>query len=157
MQKPEYIIHKAHKIPELKGLWDGPVWRQADTLDVNQFHSESASHRPVTKAKLLYDNNAIYAIFLVKDRFVRCLHTNYQDMVCKDSCVEMFIQPKINKGYINFEINCGGTPHCSYIENPERTPEGFKKYTHIPKKWGNQVKIYHSLPRIVDPEIADGI
>ena len=77
---------------------------------------------------MLYDANGLYGIFRVQDRYVRCVRTQYHDAVWKDSCVEFFAQPKPDRGYFNFEFNCGGAFLCSYITNPERTPDGFKEY-----------------------------
>jgi hypothetical protein len=51
------------------------------------------------------------------------------DEVWKDSCVEIFLQPKPDAGYFNLEMNAGGAHLCCYIEDPERVPGGFKKFT----------------------------
>jgi hypothetical protein len=71
-----------------------------------------------------------------------------------DSCVEFFVRPKSGKGYFNFEFNCGGNLHSSYILDNTRTPNGFKDIDFLAKTELRQVKIYHSLPKIVDPEIT---
>ncbi|MCL5995636.1 MAG: carbohydrate-binding family 9-like protein [Chloroflexi bacterium] len=152
-----YLVRRARTTPELKGDWDGPAWRQADVLAVAHFRPESSWHRPVTEARLLYDDRSIHVLFRVQDRYVRSIHTDYLAPVCRDSCVEWFARPKPDKGYVNFELNCGGTLHCSYIEDPTRTADGFKRFSFVPASLAAQVQIYHSMPRVVTPEIEQPV
>lgn len=44
---------------------------------------------------------------------------NANDPVCKDSCMECFLDvfPTLNKGYINFEMNALGTCLCAFGPN----------------------------------------
>lgn len=150
-----YKVRYAQLSPELKGSWDGAAWQQVDTLDIDCFRREGSGHKPKTSARLLYNDEGILGIFRVEDRYVRCVHTQYGEAVYKDSCVEIFFRPKANRGYFNFEFNCGGALLCSYITNPERTPDGFKEYVLIPKEEGRPVQISHSMPQVVNPEIAE--
>jgi Carbohydrate-binding family 9 len=150
-----YPLRPARQRPELKGLWNSPAWQAAALLEIAHFRSESSDHRPLTQAKLLYDLKHIYGLFRVQDRYVRSVYRRFQDPVCRDSCVEFFVQPHGAQGYFNFEFNCGGTLLASYIVDPERTPAGFKTFTRITKEDSRRVSIYHSLPRVVDPECQD--
>jgi hypothetical protein len=70
-----------------------------------------------------------------------------------DSCVEIFLQPRPDKGYFNFEFNCGGSLLCYYVVDPTRVTGGFRDYTPIPESDGQQITIYHSMPPKVEPEI----
>jgi len=124
-----YTVRPAHIRPDMQGAWSGAAWEQADTLEIANFRPESSDHRPRTYARLLYDRDGIFGIFLVRDRYVRCVHTHYMDPVYKDSCVEFFVQPKADRGYFNFEFNCGGSLLCFYIVDPTRVPNGFKDFT----------------------------
>ncbi|MBI4560075.1 MAG: carbohydrate-binding family 9-like protein [Candidatus Hydrogenedentes bacterium] len=150
----EYVVKHTATRPELSGCWHGPVWDHAKTLTVERFHPYSSAHRPKTRAKLLYDDSGIFVFFRVEDQYVRCTHTEYQSAVYRDACVECFIQPKPDKGYFNFEINCGGTMLLKYIEDARRGPGGFAKSEDVPWPLAKQVQIYHSLPHIIDPEIT---
>ncbi len=152
MRQPQYTIRRVTVRPELEGRWHGPAWSWADTLDVAWFHPRSSDHRPRVQARVLYDDEALYVAFRVDDRYVRAVHTEYNGPVCLDSCVECFVRPRPDLGYFNFETNCGGTLHLSYVEDPTRTPDGFKKRTFVPEGQGGAVRIYHSLPRRVEPE-----
>lgn len=149
-----YKVKFAELRPEMKGLWDGPAWMQADTLDLIHYRPEGSGHRPKTGARLLYDKDGIFGIFRVEDRYVRSVRTHYGEPVYKDSCVEFFVKPGPDKGYFNFEFNCGGTFLCNYIINPERTGEGFREFISVPEEEGRLVIVHHSLPDVVDPEIA---
>jgi hypothetical protein len=153
---PRYTIRHTRVRPEMCGRWSGPVWAQADTLQVAHFRPESRDFYPQTSAKLLYDADGIYGIFDVQDRYVRCTRVGYLASVWQDSCVEFFVQPKRDRGYFNFEFNCGGSLLCSYVVDPARGPGGeLADATRLPASIGKQVQIYHSLPQVVDPEIAE--
>ena len=141
----------------LSGDWDGPVWREANVLEVGHFRPESSDHRPRTLVKALYDAEAIHVLFRVEDRYVRCVQTEYMSAVHTDSCVEFYVRPRPDRGYLNFVVNCGGALHCSYIEDWRRTPTGFEKYTPLPEELGRRVEVYHSMPPVVDPEVAEPV
>lgn len=102
----------------------------------------------------MYDPAGLYGLFRIFDRFVRCVHTEFMDPVCNDSCVEFFVQPKPDGGYFNFEFNCGGTLLASYIKDPRRTSGGFRDFTPLTPEDGRLVAIFHTLPRVVDPELT---
>jgi hypothetical protein len=137
---------------------DDPAWSAAAELSVDQFHPKSSTHRPITRARLLYDETNLYVRFSVSDRFVRSVQTEYQSRVSTDSCVEFFIQPHKSAGYLAFEINCGGALLLYYIEDPTRTPESlFRKYTIVPWQHGKMVQVVTSMPYTVEPEITTDV
>jgi hypothetical protein len=150
-----YAVRAAATPPKLDPDWHDPLWAQAETLEIACFRPESSEHHPRTFARLLHEPRGIHGLFQVHDRYVRSLRTNYHDEVWKDSCVEFFAQPKPEGGYFNFEFNCGGAFLCSHIINPERTPTGFKAFTKVPAALGQTIQVRSSLPRQVEPEIAD--
>jgi hypothetical protein len=132
--------------------WDGPHWAAAEEARIEHFHAAGSSHRPVVRAKLMYDAANLYLRFRVEDRFVVANHTEFQDPVWQDSCVEFFVQPRGTGGYFNFEINCGGALLSYYIEDPTRTADGFAKFTKLSADHGQRIRISHSLPGTVIPE-----
>jgi hypothetical protein len=150
-----YILKRA--TTEVPGgcEWESPAWRDAGTLRVNHFHQKSSSHRPKVEARAIYDEKRIHVLFGVEDRYVRSLCTKYQGSVCRDSCVEFFVQPVAGKGYFNYEVNAGGTLHLSYVEDHRRTSRGFGKCTLLPPELGKLVDIRTTLPPRVDPEITE--
>ena len=153
MTMVSYDIHPASRKPEFNGEWNGRVWGAVSTLDISHFRPESSDHRPKTQAKLLYGHDALYGIFRVEDRFVRCVHRRHQDPVYKDSCVEFFVQPLDRGGYFNFEFNCGGTLLASYVKDHQRIDNGFAGFVRLTKSDVRDITVFHSQPNIIDPEV----
>ncbi len=149
---PEYVIHMVEAQPEMTGKWEGPSWSKVAARDIDHYRPESSPHRPVTRFKLQYDRRGLYGIFKVKDRFVRCIHTDYQSDVFKDSCVEIFLQPKVGQGYFNFEFNCGGALLAYHILDPSRSNGKFRDYVVLSGETDSLIKRFHSTPVTVDPE-----
>lgn len=138
----------------MQGLWDGSVWQNVPVLEVNSFRPESSAHRPQTLCKLLYDQERLYGIFHVDDQYVRCINTGFQTDVYKDSCVELFLQPKSTGGYFNFEFNCGGALLASYVTDPARVNGRVKECKQLLPDDDRQIQRYHNLPDVVEPEIT---
>ena len=150
-----YHVSRAEKPPELQGSWDGNAWRNVPALEVSAFRPEGSAHRPRTDCKLLYDAEAIYAIFRVQDYYVRCVHAGFQADVYKDSCVELFLKPQAGSGYFNFEFNCGGSLLASYVTDPTRVGGRVKECVLLGVEDDAQIRRFHSLPAAVEPEIAE--
>ena len=130
---------------------------RAEVGRITNLRPESSEHRPETTFRVLHDGASLYVRFDVRDRYVRSVQTAYQSPVCTDSCVEFFVQPKPGKGYFNFEVNAGGTLLLYFVEDPARTPQGLAKFTPVSDDWGRRVEIRSSLPRVVEPEIAEPV
>ncbi len=153
-----YHICNNLKIKNLSIDWDSLCWRDAQIAEINLFHPGSSDHMPQTLVKIQYNDQGIYLLYKVKDRYVRSIYTDYNSKVNEDSCVEWFIKPPESKGYYNFELNAGGTLHVNYIVDPERDSRGQRKdIRSIPEQHSKQIKILSSLPRVVDPEIKKEI
>ncbi len=153
----EYLIRKTVTPIASPVNWEAAVWQNAETLEVKNFRPESSDHRPRVAARLLYDLAGIHGLFRVQDRYIRCVRTEYNSQVWKDSCVEFFVQPKPDAGYFNLEMNCGGAFLCWHIIDPTRTPEIFKQFTRIPWEIAKEIKTHTSLPRTVEPEITEPV
>ena len=161
--RPVYTVKRASGRPALEGRWRSRVWRRANTLEVTHFlpHStedlSDSGHRPVTETRVLYDDKGIYVHFRVNDRYVRSVATEYRGRVWEDAAAEFFVQPKAHRGYFNFEINCGGTMLLSYHEHPLYKGPVFRKAGAVPWELASQVVIYHSMPEVVEPEVAEEV
>jgi hypothetical protein len=155
----EYVVTKRPSAPPAEASWDGEYWADVPALKVEQFHPRSSDHRPVVEAKLAHSSDALHVFFRVQDRYVRAVAEKLNDMVCRDSCVELFIQPPGRDEYINFEINCGGTMLASFVEDPRRPDRStpMKKFTPLTASQASRVRIEASLSKIVEPEIPDPI
>lgn len=150
-----YTLKRTAQPPQLSGDWDGSIWSQADTGLIAHYLPNSTAHHPRVQFRMLYDAAWVYVLFRVEDQFVRCVQTEFNGSVCRDSCTEFFVEPIAGKGYFNFEVNCGGTMLCYYVEDAERVGEGFRKSTALTPEQGAQVRLYHSLPQVVEPEISE--
>jgi hypothetical protein len=144
-----YHIHKLDEPHEINAVWEKYPWKEIPSLQLNHIMGEKPDHFPRTEAKLAYDNESIYVIFRVQDRFVLSKHSNHQDPVYKDSCVEFFFIPgeDTELGYFNLEMNCGGTMLFHHQLKPR---EGS---VDIHPRHISEIEVAASLPKIVDPEI----
>jgi hypothetical protein len=149
-----YTANPALGNAPLDPAWESPLWQRAEEACINQFHLAGSSHRPDARARLLFDAANLFLRFRVEDQFVVARHTQFQDPVWRDSCVEFFVQPRASGGYFNFEINCGGALLSYFIEDPARTADGFAKFTRLSPEQGAQIDISHSMPSSVVPEQA---
>lgn len=152
----EYRIRAAAPPPPGAG-WEDPAWGRADTLELAHFRPEGSDHRPRTRARLLHGAGGLHGLFLVEDRYVRSVHTRFQDPVCEDSCVELFLEPRAGRGYFNFEFNAGGTLHASHVSDPRRVPGGFAGFTPLTEHDARRVAVRASLPSVVDPEMDEPV
>ncbi len=160
-----YLVKPVNKILPLGHPEFAESWQHAGIADVWNFHTKSSSHRPKTQVRCLYGPRDLHIWFHVRDRYVRCVHTDYQSRVSQDSCVEFFLTPisahpksPEKVGYFNFEVNCGGTMLLYYItDNTRRDDRLFESYVEVPEVLGKLVSIEHSMPRIVDPEIQSDV
>jgi hypothetical protein len=150
-----YCVKRASGDVPVLADWDAPSWRDVPPLTVEAFRPESSDHHPATSVKLQYSDDALHLAYLVEDRYVRAVSPGYNAGVCTDSCVEFFVRPAPEAGYLNFEMNCGGTMLIHYIEDWRRTATGFEKCTPVPEELGRTVSVAASMPARVDPEIAE--
>ena len=147
----KYSVRKADLPTKLDGCWDKSFWEGADTLILENYMGEKPAHFPGTQARLLYDENYLYIIFRVEDRYIRAVSQKFGDAVYCDSCVEFFFTPgtDIGAGYFNIEMNCSGVMlMCHQASRGQNCvvvkPEDLDK-----------IEIFHSLPKIIEPEITE--
>lgn len=144
-----YKVTRLKEAIEINGKWEKPEWENIEAIELNNFIKEKPGFWSSTSVKMVYDDNNLYVIFNVHDRYVRCITTKINGPVWKDSAVEFFFSPNVNLPleYFNLEINCGGTPLLGYHPS---SAEAQPTIDDIRK-----IEIGHSLPEIVDPEITE--
>ena len=109
---------------------------------IEHFQEKSDPLRPYISFNAFYDDEAIILNYYVHGVSPVAAPREYNDMVCKDSCCEFFVQPpRPFGGYMNFEVNAAGVLHCSHILDPERTPAGFKHFRYVRPEHGAQVQV----------------
>ena len=161
----DYLVRRTEASPaaesSLQRAWGSAVWSQAQTLHVDRFHEKPDPLYPKTQARLLHDERGIHVFFRVEDRHVRSVNTDYQSPVWRDACVEFFVEPDVKRGYLNMEINAGGALLMKHHDpnvkpGAEQSPSGFMLVL-VAKADAAKVKIEHSLPKVVDPEIKEPV
>jgi hypothetical protein len=146
-----FRVSKAEIPPSINADWNTRPWKSAQNLRLSNFMGERPSHFPETKVKLLYDDQNIYVIFKVRDRYVRAIEKEINGKVWMDSCVEFFFSPggDTERGYFNFEANCKGVFLFQYhLDNGQTS--GF-----VSREDCEKVRISHSLSQNVEQEIAE--
>lgn len=153
MSPNESIRYAVKRMPieSRNGLLESAAWAHADAAAVDRYRDEGSSHRPGVSAGLLYDDVALYLKFTVSEDRVRCVRTEYQDSVCRDSCVEFFVCPREGDGYFNFEINAIGTMLLYHVEDPEVLVDGLGKYTAVLREHVDAMTIETTLSSVIDP------
>jgi hypothetical protein len=126
-------------------------------MAIAHFHPRSTAHRPETLVKLQHNDRHLFALFRVRDRYVRCVHTAYESDTHQDSCVELFLRPSGRLGYFALEINCGGACSFRHIEDWTRTANRFARWSPVAGDLAATMRIAHSMPSTVDPEIAEPV
>jgi len=148
-----YKVHKLTQSIKIDADWNKPQWQNIKEIDINNRMGDKPLFTPSVKAKMMYDNENLYLIFHVNDRYVRCRVTDYNGPVYEEPAVEFFFSPDpaFPDRYFNLEINCGGTPLMHYND--------FSAKTHNPLEPEDiyKVEIAHSLPQVVDPEITEPV
>ena len=143
-----HAVLKVSVPPTIDARWDKSPWTSVEPVSLEHHMGESPRHFPKTRAKVAYDDDALYVIFRVEDQYVRAVTTNYQGPVYQDSCVEFFFTPggEVSAGYFNLEMNCGGTALFCF-----QKAKG-KGVVRIPATDFDRVRVAHSMPPVVEPE-----
>lgn len=161
--KPHYAVRRLPMASASPLPSDSPVWRETDPVSVAcplrlaPADGESEQHQPRVEVRVRYAEDALFLCFQVDDRYVRAVETKIHGRVWEDACVEFFVQPKPERGYVNFEINCGGTLLVAYHEHPDWPGADVTDPGLMPMEQVSLVQIEASMPRTVDPEIAEPV
>ncbi len=143
-----YDVQRLDRSMTIEAKWDAPPWAAAEPIELTHHMGKRPAHFPRTRAKVLYDDAAVYVTFRVEDRYVRAVAKRHQDSVCLDSCVEFFFTPgpDVSPGYFNLEMNCGGTMLFHWQVRPR---EGM-----VDVAGGDlaRIEVAYTMPRTVDPQ-----
>ena len=147
----EYTVTRLTQPVEINSIWNKSPWKDIPTLTLDHFMGDRPEHQPDVQAKVAYDKEAIYVIFQVKDRHVRCVTEQYQGSVYKDSCVEFFFTPAadVSRGYFNLEMNCIGTALFKFHDTRNDS------LVEVSKADFDKVKVAHSVSSPVIDEIRE--
>lgn len=151
-----YTIAHLSDAPAPLAPVESEPWRDTDVARVEWFHPAGSDHQPRVAFRALRFGAFLIARYSVKDRYVRCVHTNFQDPVYEDSCCELFLQPsgqhEDGTGYFNIECNAIGVLMISWITDSTRTADGFAGQTRLPAGADTAIQRYTTLSGPIDPE-----
>lgn len=125
--------------PAITALWDDPAWANANIAKIDYICPESEGKIPTVELKILHNGTTIFGLYRVQDHSILAARKNYNDMVCRDSCVEFFFRPRLDLGYMNVEMSAGGAHLCYYIRNCKRTGEGYADYDEVSPAVGKRI------------------
>jgi hypothetical protein len=155
MMKKESVYNVARLKEPMKidAVWDKPQWKNIRPVEITNYMGTVPGFKPEAQAKMMYDNENLYVIFHVKDRYVRCLTKEINGPVWEDGAVEFFFAPDTKQPllYFNLETNCGGTPLMHFNLVPRKESKA------VAKEDIKEIEIAHTLPQIIDPEIKDPV
>ena len=147
-----YTIKRAASTIALDMPWDSELWQSANELKVDYRFDRGGTYKPDVRIRMLYDDNRICGMFQVKDQYVVARARHNQEQVCRDSCVEFFVQPVNAERYFNFEMNCGGTILLYHIKDLFN-----KEYDLVPESDLCTIERFHTLPKFIDEEITEPV
>jgi hypothetical protein len=109
--QPRYDIPRTPQPLQIDGKLDEAAWRQAPSAGGFHFNWWKEGEKEQTIAKLLWDDENLYAGYFCHDKHISATVTKRHGPVSRDDCVEIFISPNPEKprNYYGFEINVIGT------------------------------------------------
>lgn len=148
-----YVISKLKEPLRVDGNWDKEPWEKVKELDIQNYMGPVPGFKPISSAKMMYDDENLYLIFRVEDKFVRIQTQTPNGPVSEDSCVEFLFAPDATRPlqYFNLEINAGGTPFLGYHM------DGRKNHILVNEIDLKKIEIAHSLPSMLNNEMIKPI
>lgn len=151
VKRKTYRVRRMQENSTIDADWNKAAWKGIPPLVIEYYMGKEPSHQPKAQAKVAYDDDFLYLIWKVEDRYVLAKRTRHlQDVWC-DSCVEFFFTPggdPEERGYFNLETNCAGVKLLeAHIAGKEVEKPRFEEFAAIVTA--------SSLKAPVDPEIAE--
>ncbi len=108
--EPTYTIHRAGTPITIDGRLDEPAWVGAPKVGAFVFPWYESGKKEQTVAKLLWDDDHLYAAFICEDAHIHAEHTERDSEVWLDDTVEVFTAPDPERPqmYFNIEMNVLG-------------------------------------------------
>ncbi len=123
MSPPTYEVSRAFDPPPADLLGER-WWGTAPAAAIACVRPESTRADVQARARLMWSEAGLFGRFDVLDHGVRVVRQGFGVDVWKDSCVELFLEPKAGRGYFNFEFSAGGAWLASHVLRPARAPDG---------------------------------
>lgn len=82
---------------------------------IDSYVWDETGYRPEARAYAAWDETGLHALLCAKEERIQTLATHFGDAVCRDSCLEWFVQPfQDEPHYINVEVNAAGTAYVGW-------------------------------------------
>ncbi|MEQ8788928.1 MAG: carbohydrate-binding family 9-like protein [Pirellulaceae bacterium] len=107
IQTPTYVVRRAACPIVVDGRLSEAAWRATPEVGPFTFAWYKSGPKEPTQARLLWDDEHLYAAFFCHDAHVSAKFTRRDEPVYRDDCVEVFCAPNPLRGeaYFNFEMN----------------------------------------------------
>lgn len=105
-----YHIQRAMGAIQIDGKGNEAAWKSAPSVGEFQFAWWQQGKKEQTEAKLLWNDQFLYALFQCEDAHVSGENTERDSPVYQDDCVEIFTAPNAAQpnNYFNIEMNVRG-------------------------------------------------
>lgn len=102
-----YIIKKI----EEKHANGNNIWEEIPAVRLENCLWEDNGYFPRSEAKVYYTDKALHVLLISYEKEIKAIYENMNDSVCKDSCMEFFVNPtpEVDDRFLNFEFNPLGT------------------------------------------------
>src|SRR5262245_31163832 len=92
--------------PKIDGVLDDPVWAKAEVIDRFPTFWDNKPGTGATKARLLWDDEALYFAASMDDAELRSFGTKRNDRLWEGDVFELFFKPKEDRPeYYEFQVN----------------------------------------------------
>jgi hypothetical protein len=147
---PKLIVVQAKGAPRLDGSLIDPVWGSANTTRAF-VETRKGGRAPIqASAKLLWDRRYLYVGVDVDDALLRASHTERDDHLWEQDCVELMIDPDGDgKNYFEIQVSPRGVVFDTRYD-ARRVPQPFGH-----TDWDSQVRIGVSARGNLDDKAAD--
>ncbi len=111
----EVVCRRATAPPTIDGKLDDPVWEVAAVIDRFPAFWRDADPGALTRARLLWDNDALYFAATLTDTELRSFGTKRNDTLWNGDVFELFFKPSESReAYYEFQVN----PRSVILELP---------------------------------------
>jgi hypothetical protein len=119
---PRYEVRPAAAPPAVDGRLDEAAWASAPAVTLQFLWASQTGPKQATRARLLWDAQALYVGFDVDDADITARFEKRDDPTYRDDAVEIFINPNPQQEvvYYGFEMNARGVLY-DYLNYNSRT------------------------------------
>ncbi|MBW1832741.1 MAG: carbohydrate-binding family 9-like protein [Deltaproteobacteria bacterium] len=147
---PKLGVVQTKRPPRLDGSLGDPVWSFANTTHVFVETVQGGVAPLQASAKLLWDKRYLYVAVDVKDGLLRASHTERDDHLWEQDCVELMIDPTGDgKNYFEIQVSPRGVVFDTRYDSP-RFPAPFGH-----TDWDSNVRVGVSPRGNIDDKEAD--